>query len=150
MPSQILLRSAALALALVLGASSAWAQSSAPAPSGAPGPAAALEAIKGTWVRTDGQYAIQIRAIDASGKLDASYANPRPLPFARALATRDAGAIRLEFELRAGGYDGSTYSLVLDPATDTLRGIYYQAVAQQKYPVVFRRLPPPSAPTPAS
>jgi hypothetical protein len=112
---------------------------------------AALHAIKGTWVRTDGQYAIQIRAIDDSGKLDASYANPKPLPFSRATAALDGNTVRLDFELRAGGYDGSTYQLVLDPATDTLRGVYYQAVAQQKFPVVFRRLPAaPARGAPAS
>jgi hypothetical protein len=141
----------ALCLALLLGAGPVAAQPSPAAPAAATGAAVALDAIKGTWVRTDGQYAIQIRAIDSSGKLEASYANPKPLPFAKAVARSDAGVIRLDFELRAGGYDGSTYQLVLDPATDTLRGVYYQAVAQQKYPVVFRRLPPAQGPAaPAS
>ena len=45
----------------------------------------------------------------------------------------------LAFELRAGGYDGSTYELTYDPATDRLKGTYYQAVAKQKFDVNFVR-----------
>ena len=48
--------------------------------------------------------------------------------------------IRLFFELRAGGYNGSTYTLTYDPAADVLKGIYYQAVAQQKFDVFFTRV----------
>ncbi len=90
-------------------------------------------------MRPDGGYVINIRSVAASGKLDASYANPSPLPFARAEATRDEKTIKLFFELRAGGYNGSTYTLIYDPANDILRGVYYQAVAQQKFDVYFTR-----------
>ena len=37
----------------------------------------------GRWVRTEDGYAININAGEANGKLDASYANPKPLLFAR-------------------------------------------------------------------
>lgn len=97
--------------------------------------------LKGRWVRPDGGYVIDIRAVAADGQLDAAYANPRPLPFARAAATVDGKTLKLFFELRAGGYNGSTYTLQYDPASDTLAGEYFQAVAQQKYPVRFHRLP---------
>ncbi len=73
------------------------------------------------------------------GKLDAAYANPNPLPFARAEAAWDGKAIKLFFEIRAGGYNGSTYTLAYDPAADVLKGVYYQAVAQQKFDVYFTR-----------
>ncbi|HEX6972865.1 MAG TPA: hypothetical protein VF147_00605, partial [Vicinamibacterales bacterium] len=73
------------------------------------------------------------------GRLDASYANPAALPFAVARAKRDRGALLVYLELRAGGYDGSTYNLVYDPGTDTLSGEYFQAVARQRYPVRFVR-----------
>lgn len=95
--------------------------------------------LPGRWVRPDGGYVINIRSVDGSGKLDASYANPNPLPFTRAEATRDGAAIRLFFELRAGGYNGSTYTLTYDPASDTLKGVYFQAVAQQKFNIYFTR-----------
>jgi hypothetical protein len=107
------------------------------------GPAAladsAFAALPGRWVRPDGGYVINIKSVDAGGKLDAAYANPNPLPFSRAEATRDGNTIKLFFELRAGGYNGSTYTLTYDPARDILRGVYYQAVAQQKFEVYFTR-----------
>ena len=96
-------------------------------------------ALSGRWIRPDGGYVIDIRSIDARGKVDASYANPNPLPFARAEATREGKTIKLFFELRAGGYNGSTYTLTYDPASDTLKGVYFQAVAQQKFDIYFTR-----------
>jgi len=99
----------------------------------------AFSALPGRWVRPDGGYVINIRRVDADGKLDADYANPNPLPFSRAEATRDGKTIRLFFELRAGGYNGSTYTLTYDPANDVLRGVYFQAVAQQKFDIYFTR-----------
>jgi hypothetical protein len=47
--------------------------------------------------------------------------------------------LRLFFELRAGGYNGSTYTLTYDPANDVLYGVYYQAVARQRFNVYFER-----------
>ena len=100
----------------------------------------AFGALPGRWVRPDGGYVISIKSVDASGKLDAAYANPNPLPFAKAEATQDGKTIKLFFELRAGGYNGSTYTLTYDPAADLLKGVYYQAVAQQKFDVYFTRV----------
>ena len=78
-------------------------------------------------------------AVDADGKLDASYANPRPLPFYIAVASRDGNAIKLLFELRAGGYNGSTYTLSYDATNDRLTGVYDQVVVKQKFDVAFVR-----------
>jgi len=47
----------------------------------ASGPQIAFGVLAGRWVRSDGGYVISIKAVDAGGKLDASYANPGPLPF---------------------------------------------------------------------
>lgn len=99
----------------------------------------AFGALPGRWVRPDGGYLITIKSVDASGKLDAAYANPNPLPFAKAEATLDGKATKLFFELRAGGYNGSTYTLTYDPAADVLKGVYFQAVVQQKFDVYFMR-----------
>jgi len=95
--------------------------------------------LPGRWVRPDGGYVITIKSVDAAGKLDAAYANPNPLPFAKAKATRDGKTIELFFELRAGGYNGSTYTLTYDPLNDVLKGVYFQAVVQQKFDVHFTR-----------
>jgi hypothetical protein len=98
-----------------------------------------FEVLKGRWVRPDGGYTINIESVDANGKLDAAYANPNPLPFAKAEATRESETIKLFLELRAGGYNGSTYTLTYDPTNDILIGVYFQAVIQQKFDVSFAR-----------
>ena len=95
--------------------------------------------LQGRWVRPDGGYVITIKNVDASGKLDAAYANPSPLPFAKSQASWDGRNIKVFLELRAGGYNGSTYTLTYDTANDVLRGVYFQAVAQQKFDVYFAR-----------
>jgi len=67
------------------------------------------------------------------------YFNPNPLPFAKASVRQDGKMLRVFLELRAGGYNGSTYELTYDAAGDRLSGIYYQAVMKQKFDVVFMR-----------
>ena len=133
--ASFLLSTVALFLSLIPFPASAQVRVEAPA---APADSA-FAALPGRWVRPDGGYVIDIRSVDASGKLNAAYANPNPLPFARAEVTRDGKTVHLFFELRAGGYSGSTYTLTYDPARDILRGVYYQAVAQQKFEVYFTR-----------
>jgi hypothetical protein len=115
----------------------ALAQSPPVAPTGSA--VLAFGVLVGRWARTEGPYVINISAVDENGKLDASYANPRPLPFHTAEVTRDGNALKLFFELRAGGYGGSTYTLKYDAVSDSLRGVYDQVVVKQKFDVVFNR-----------
>lgn len=127
-------RSLMIVFALVLvSIGSATAQETAPPVR------AGLDVLKGAWVRPDGGYTIAIESIGANGQLEAMYFNPNPLPFAKAQGSQDGAKLRASFELRAGGYDGSTYELTYDPATDRLVGVYYQAVAKQKFDVYFTR-----------
>jgi uncharacterized protein (DUF2147 family) len=127
-----LLLGLALALASICAA---MAQGPGPAQKGAPSPSAAAKPdiglLKGAWVRPDGGYTIAIKSIGAGGELEAMYFNPNPLPFAKAQASRDGATLRVFLELRAGGYGGSTYELAYDPASDRLKGTYFQAVAKQ-------------------
>ena len=121
----------------------AMAQGMTPAAKGAAAPAVAektgTDVLKGAWVRPDGGYTIVIRSIGANGQLEAMYFNPNPLPFSKAQALQEGTTLRASFELRAGGYDGSTYDLTYDPASDRLKGAYYQAVAKQKFEIYFVR-----------
>ena len=98
-----------------------------------------LGVLKGNWIRPDGGYVISIKSIDAQGQIDAAYFNPNPLPFARAQASRQGGRLRASFELRAGGYNGSTYALTYNPSSDRLEGTYYQAVVKQTFGVTSSR-----------
>lgn len=126
-------------LLLVTGAWAVPAQAQAPAAGTSP-TESAYAALLGQWSRTDGDYTITINKAEANGKLDAAYANPNPLPFSKAEASRKGKTIKLFFELRAGGYNGSTYSLEFDPAEDVLRGVYHQAVANENYDIEFQRV----------
>ena len=101
--------------------------------------ASPFAALQGRWVRPDGGYTLTIRSADAAGRLDATYANPNPLPVSKAEARLDGITVLVFLELQAGGYNGSTYSLRYDPAGDSLAGVYYQAVARQQYAVRFLR-----------
>jgi hypothetical protein len=96
--------------------------------------------LRGRWLRPDGGYVLDIRDVDASGKIDAVYLNPRPIHVARAEATGDGATLQVFVELRAPGYPGSTYTLTYDPQRDQLAGIYFQAALQQRFDVVFVRM----------
>lgn len=130
-----------LSLAVAAGVCPSLAQQLPDPPAAPPisAPQTAFGALLGRWVRPDGGYVIAIKSVDANGQLDASYANPNPLPFFAAMATGDDGTLKLFFELRAGGYNGSTYTLNYDAASDRLKGLYHQAVAKQTFEVVFIR-----------
>ena len=143
MPRRGLVVACAAALVLAwIAAGSASAQGAAPVASGAaasPGAASRFDTLKGSWVRPDGGYRIEIVGVASDGQIAATYFNPNRLPFAKALATMDGATLRAAFELQAGGYAGSTYDLAYDPASDRLKGIYYQAVVKQKFDVYFVR-----------
>ncbi len=137
-----------MALLLALGfvvSVDASAQGPTPAPNAASTPSTArvdVDVLTGAWVRPDGGYLIVIKSVGANGQLDAMYFNPKPLPFAKARALPEGGTLRVFLEIQAGGYSGSTYQLTYDPVSDRLNGIYYQAVARQKFEVFFTRKTP--------
>ena len=57
----------------------------------------------------------------------------------RAEARREGGRASLFVKLDDVNYPGSTYTLVYDSGSDTLRGDYFQAVQGAHYEVVFVR-----------
>jgi hypothetical protein len=99
-----------------------------------------FDKLNGRWLRPDGGYILEIRAVDASGKIDGAYLNPNPINIAKAEATRDGSTVKVFVELRAPNYPGSTYTLTYDPQQDQLRGIYFQAVEQQSFNIFFVRM----------
>jgi len=98
-----------------------------------------LQRLAGRWLRTDGGYVLEIRGVEAGGKVDAAYFNPRPIHVAKAEASQDGPAARLFVELRDVNYPGSTYNLRYDPGRDVLEGAYFQAVERQTFDVSFER-----------
>lgn len=99
-----------------------------------------FDILKGRWLRPDGGYIFEIRAVDPSGKIDALYLNPRPINIVKAEATRDGSKLNVFVELRAPNYPGSTYTLVYEQKLDQLRGIYFQAALGQSFDVYFVRV----------
>jgi uncharacterized protein (DUF2147 family) len=133
------IRSFAAVAGMVLLACTSPAIAQQPSPHAATAATSGMDVLKGVWVRPDGGYTITIKNIGADGRLEATYANPNLLPFSKAQATQDGPTLRASFELQAGGYAGSTYELAFDPASDRLKGIYYQAVVKQKFDIYFVR-----------
>ncbi len=72
--------------------------------------------------------------------MDAGYFNPRSVRVAKADALRDGDELKVFVELRDVNYPGSTCTLAYDPASDQLKGIYYQAVEHQRFSVAFVRI----------
>jgi hypothetical protein len=99
-----------------------------------------FDVLKGRWQRPDGGYILQIRTIDAGGKIDAGYFNPRPIHVSRAEATQEGGKMKVFVELRDTGYPGSVYNLTYNPKEDVLMGVYFQAAVQQNFDVFFTRM----------
>jgi hypothetical protein len=96
--------------------------------------------LQGRWQRGDGDYLIEIRNVDAGGKLDAGYFNPAPIKVSQAQASRKAEGLQVFVELRDVNYPGSTYKLTYDAKSDQLFGEYFQATMKQTFDVAFGRV----------
>jgi hypothetical protein len=92
--------------------------------------------LKGKWLRPDGGYVIDVRTVEDGGTMEVAYFNPRPIKVSKAEASQEGATIKVFLELRDVHYPGSTYTLTYDPASDQLKGVYYQAVLQQRFAVV--------------
>ena len=99
-----------------------------------------FEIFKGRWQRGDGDYLIEIREVDAGGKMDAGYFNPSPIKVSQARAYAEGSAQKIFVELRDVNYPGCTYKLTYDAKKDQLLGQYYQASMQETYEVAFARV----------
>jgi len=105
-------------------------------------PLAMYQKLQGRWQRADGGYIIEIRGVDAAGTLTAAYLNPAPIHVAKAEASVLGDTLRVFIELRDTNYPGSTYQLSYDPASDRLKGVYFQATLRESYDVEFARMKP--------
>jgi hypothetical protein len=132
----ILLAGLALTIGVVAVGGWWWSQASRA------DPLATYQKLQGRWQRADGGYIIDIRSVDAAGKLTAVYLNPQSINVAKAEASMLGETVRVFIELRDVNYPGSTYQLSYDPAADRLKGVYYQAALRESYDVEFGRMEP--------
>jgi hypothetical protein len=109
-----------------------------PAPMAATAPG--VQQLQGKWRRPDGGYVIEVRTVEDSGHMDVAYFNPQPIKVSKAAAAQEGVTTKVFLELRDVHYPGSTYTLTYDPASDQLKGVYYQAALQQRFAVVFVRM----------
>src|SRR5262249_1146890 len=110
-----------------------------PAPMAATAPG--VQSLKGKWLRPDGGYVVDVRSVGGGGTMEGGDFNPRPLKVSKAEESQEGTITRVFLELRDVHYPGSTYMLTYDPARDQLKGVYYQAAIQQRFAVVFVRMP---------
>jgi hypothetical protein len=95
--------------------------------------------LKGRWLRSDGDYLLDIFSVNPDGKVAVAYYNPRPINVeSGAWAVKDQ-KVSLIVVLRDLNYPGSTYTLFYFPDEDILAGKYFQAIDKINYDVIFYR-----------
>ena len=97
------------------------------------------EQLTGSWLRSDGNYTIDISEAEPDGRLVAMYFNPNPIHVGRSGWRIKEGVLQVYIELSDENYPGSIYQLIYHEETDELSGTYYQAVTKQTYQVYFKR-----------
>jgi len=99
-----------------------------------------MKQLEGMWIRSDGPYKIEIKEVQAEGKLLAMYFNPDPINVGRSAWRIQKERMHVYIELKDENYPGSIYRLTYDDQLEMLKGTYFQAVAQQSYEVNFIRV----------
>jgi hypothetical protein len=95
--------------------------------------------LRGRWMRTDGDYLLDLRWVGSDGQVEAAYLNPRPVHVSRAEALEDDRRVKLLVELQDVGYPGCVYTLHYDADRDRMSGTYYQAAIRETFVVEFSR-----------
>jgi hypothetical protein len=95
--------------------------------------------LKGRWMRSDGDYIIEVFEAEVDGTLKAAYYNPNPINVEKGEWIIQEGKLFMHIVLRDVNYPGSAYTLQYIPEDDALAGNYFQAVEGVNYDVVFTR-----------
>ena len=95
--------------------------------------------LRGRWLRSDGDYLLDLRWVGSDGRVEVAYLNPRPVHVSRAEALEDDGRVKLLVELQDVGYPGCVYTLHYDADRDRMSGTYYQAAMRETFAVEFSR-----------
>ena len=95
------------------------------------------EIVTGEWQRTDGNYLITIKDIQADGQATVEYFNPKPINIEQAKISTQKGLIKIFIRFQDKGYEGSTYTLYYYAQEKALVGFYYQAAMNKTFEVIF-------------
>jgi uncharacterized protein (DUF2147 family) len=100
---------------------------------------ASKDKLKGSWLRTDGTYTVEIIALEEGGNLSAKYFNPDPIHVAKAGWRIFEDETQIYVELQDTNYPGCMYRLSYNENSDMLSGTYYQPVSKQTFKVDFKK-----------
>ena len=95
--------------------------------------------LKGRWMRSDGDYIIEVFEAMGDGTLKAAYYNPNPINVEKGEWIIEQEKLFMQIILRDVNYPGSAYTLQYVPEDAALAGNYFQAVEGINYDVVFTR-----------
>lgn len=95
--------------------------------------------LKGRWMRSDGDYIIEVFEVAADGTLKAGYYNPGQINVEKGEWIMQDNNLYMRIVLRDVNYPGSVYTLQYSPDNDALAGNYFQAVEGINYDVFFTR-----------
>jgi len=98
------------------------------------------EKLLGRWMRTDGEYTLEVKAIKGDSYLAVAYFNPNPIHCEKGTYAMEGGALKIHVLLNDTGYPKCTYDLEYDDEKKILFGAYFQAAAGQTYHVVFEKM----------
>jgi len=96
------------------------------------------EKLTGKWLRSDGDYTLEIKAVNENGTLNAAYFNPKQIELGRTEWMMYKNKLHVLVELK-GPYVLSNYQLVYDEETKRLHGTFFQAVEQETYSIYFEK-----------
>jgi hypothetical protein len=95
--------------------------------------------LMGRWLRTDGNYIIEVFEAAPDGILRAGYYNPGTINVEKGEWIIQDDTLYMRIILRDINYPGSTYILQYSAENDALVGNYFQAVEGINYDVFFTR-----------
>lgn len=114
--------------------------SSEPTQAAAPAPQQDPNDLLGRWMRTDGNYAIEISSLMSEGKMIAKYFNPNPIKCDKTTYSSENDQLSVHIQLNDTNYPKCTYDLTYREDNKILLGKYFQAQTGQTYDVVFQKV----------
>ena len=99
-----------------------------------------FEVLLGRW-GCPGRGIIYIKNISSTGSMQVQFFNPEPIHVTQAQAARDGTSTRVLIILRHADNLCCTYNLAYNPASDQLRGVFWQKDSPKTSEVVFSRMP---------
>jgi len=96
--------------------------------------------LLGKWMRTDGNYTIEISSLTRDGNMKAKYLNPSPIHCDKTTYADTDGTLSVHLLLNDKNYPNCTYDLQFMKEKNILFGKYFQATSGQSYEVIFQKM----------